>query len=147
MKKCRRWILTALVLVGVGLLALMWPQESARSKYLKIRLGMTRAEVEAILGQPQEIDEGRRWSIPWSDVVELPEDEIGEGEDGAMCPPVELARWIFAGTTVEVQFGKEGTVVIKECRTRFLRIGFVPLDNLCRWLKFGDTDPCYTTYL
>jgi hypothetical protein len=116
----------ALVLLGLGILAL-WPRPSAINPEndANIRDGMTRAEVEDLLGGPARNESG------------LPDNFINDAfvVTNPLRPggrPLDEQRWASPGYLVVVLFDDSGRVVR---HTRFaFEVDRSFLDKLRRWL-------------
>jgi hypothetical protein len=72
--------------------------------YVRIRLGMTKSEVEEIIGKPPGEYDGptRRWHSSWDDECE-----------GSETPPFRSRAWENRDCRIEVGFNLSGRVIYK----------------------------------
>jgi outer membrane protein assembly factor BamE (lipoprotein component of BamABCDE complex) len=129
-RRTRRLLLIALPAVAVVVAAwLRWPRTAiTRENAAKVKEGMTRAEVEAILGGPARNETTERdgwfvtlmrsWVVVWND----------------RTPASAFSRsWTGHACAILVAFDGDGRVVQVRL-TNVLATGGGPLDRLRRWL-------------
>jgi hypothetical protein len=142
MKRHKRYLLAVLALTVAGTVAFLWPRPRVtKESYERIKLGMTRREVEAVVGGPPGDYTGGP-TLPAD-----PEGALAEGVFQSDVTHVHLAegvlqgdvsfhpstgRWDGDGAAVVVQFSTAGRVTSKFYHPS-KRLEQTPLANLwCR---------------
>ncbi len=124
MRKRRRWALSGLAIALVALAAYCLshgPERITRENYKRIREGMTRAEVEAILGPPGDyrsglgelLLEGSHNSIWAEDEPPVPDsilDQDSEPNGKAWDSLSIYYRWFSDNAEVDLRFDDDGRV-------------------------------------
>jgi hypothetical protein len=122
---------------------LLWPRTAITPENAaKVREGMTREEVEAILGGPERDEYGGPLLAD-----STPEEAQGEfarlfanpGGDGEpfrrpLCPSNAPTRLIGASSRAVVQVHLDGAARVVSCEFLAVR-GVNPLDHVRRWLR------------
>jgi hypothetical protein len=106
-----RWAVAGLALLaGIATFAL-WPQSDrfSREKYEHIRVGMSLAEVEAILGPPGDYTTGPA-RMPSGMVIDFPELEAFLARSPTGPFAIDAKSWIDDHGTIELVFGNDGRV-------------------------------------
>jgi hypothetical protein len=136
MTQCtRRRLLLALPVALAVLLAcawLVWPRTAiTRENAEKIQVGMTIAEVEALLGGPARTEN----TGPVVLDIEAPgaSEAMGQPDGSERADCVRLRRWASDTVTIDLCLCREGRVVAVRV-TPMLRESESPLDLLRRWL-------------
>ncbi len=122
-------------LLGLALLAgcalfVLWPRPSrvTRENFLRIQLGMSRAEVEAILGAPGDYTTGPGEKLrSTTDGSEYPEETADFPKNST---PADWVQWSGDAGDIQVCYGPGGARYKSFWRS--WRIEKTPLDNL-RW--------------
>jgi hypothetical protein len=124
-------------LLGVFLAAgagvwLFWPRTAiTRENAAQVQVGMTLAEVEAILGGPARLDN----TGPEVFDIEAPGAEAVRQLKSPEHPDcVRMKRWVSDTVALDACFDREGRVVAVRCMP-MLRESDSPLDMIRRWLR------------
>jgi hypothetical protein len=128
--------LTAAVLAIMLAAWALWPRTAiTRENADKIRMGMTLAEVEAILGGPARDESTASLTDDNLDMelVGIPEILFDATCDGEMVPASNRKLWISDSVVVRVCFDAEGRALCNES-VPVRRAELSPLDRLRRWL-------------
>jgi hypothetical protein len=141
-RRTRRLLLLALTAAtAAGLLAAwwLWPRTAITPEnFERVQIGMTLAEVEAILGGPARDETTGPLEVVTHEEAAGPQLMMWPDSSGDASQPTDgqlpAARvWSADGLTVQVDLDPQGRV-IRKARLPFQRGCECPLDSLRRWL-------------
>jgi hypothetical protein len=103
-----RWLLALAGLVGLAGAFVLWPRQEPASRITQetfdcIRVGMSRAEVEALLGRPGDYSSGPMLADP-----RHPEDVPPFWSWSDDFPPIVSQHWCCDAGQISIRFGPGG---------------------------------------